>query len=72
MKKKLTSAKNYEPACKNCAGGRLSPDKTVILCKKKGITDPDFKCRAFKYDPLKRCPRKAPELITADPSEFEL
>lgn len=72
MKKKLINAKNYAPACINCLNGKQTPDGTMIMCSKKGLTAPDFKCRSYKYDPLKRTPRKAPEPESVDPADFEL
>lgn len=72
MKKKLTNDKKYEAVCRNCFFGRFSPDGQIILCDKKGMSDPDGSCKKYKYDPLKRVPRKAPKPEEADPAEFEL
>ena len=54
--------KENEPACKYCARGKKSADSKSVLCMKKGIVSPDFSCRSFKYDPLKREPYAAPTL----------
>ncbi|MBO5410823.1 MAG: hypothetical protein J6A60_06145 [Clostridia bacterium] len=72
MKKKLTDSSRFEPVCRICRHGRLSPDGESVLCIKKGIVDPDGKCRRYVYDPLKRIPKKALQIESADPSEFEL
>lgn len=72
MKKKLINPKNYEVECRTCLVGRISPDGQNVLCSKKGIKELDEKCRAYKYDPLKRIPKKAPVLEVADPADFEL
>lgn len=72
MKSKLLNKNAYEAVCKNCKYGRLSPDGENVLCVKKGVVEPDGKCRRYSYDPLKRVPRKAPVLMTADPSDFDL
>ena len=72
MKSKLLNKNAYEAVCRNCKHGRLSPDGETVLCVKKGLVEPDGKCRRYSYDPLKRVPRKAPVLMTADPSDFDL
>ena len=72
MKKKLFERKKYPSVCEHCANGRLSPDEQSVLCIKKGIVAPDGKCRKYKYDPLKRRPKKPLMIEKADPSEFEL
>lgn len=72
MKKKLLNRNQYEAVCRICRHGRLAPDSESVLCIKKGIVDPDGKCRRYEYDPLKRIPKKAPKIESADPSEFEL
>ena len=50
--------KNIDPACEYCALGRVTSDGKNVLCKKKGVTALHYKCRRFKYDPLKRVPKK--------------
>lgn len=72
IKRKLINKKKYPPACKYCCHGRLSPNEKTVLCIKKGITEPDYKCRKFGYDPLKRRPQLPPQPISADKKEFEL
>lgn len=72
MKKKLINPKKYEAECVTCSFGRISPDGQNVLCPKKGIKGLSEKCRAYKYDPIKRMPKKAPVLETADPADFEL
>ena len=56
MKSKLFNKNAYEAVCRNCKNGRLSPEGESVLCVKKGIVDPDGKCRRYSYDPLKRVP----------------
>ena len=58
--------------CDYCRFGRPSPDGENILCEKKGIKEKGEKCRAYKYDPLKRVPLNQPALADVDPSDFEL
>ena len=72
MKSKLLEKKKYPAVCEHCKHGRLSPDEQSVLCIKKGIVAPDFKCRKYTYDPLKRRPKKPLLVQRADPSEFDL
>ncbi len=72
MNKKLLEKKKYPAVCETCLHGRLSPDKETVLCIKKGIVQPDGKCRKYSYDPLKRQPKKPLIIEQADPSEFIL
>lgn len=65
--------KKQKPACEYCQHGRLSPEKDSILCIKKGIMQLNSSCSSFKYDPLKRKPRRKP-VINSDfsPEDFKL
>ena len=58
MKQKITDAKKYPKICANCFYGRVPKEKDSVLCEKKGVVDPQNKCRHYKYDPLKRIPEK--------------
>lgn len=42
------------PACKYCTEGFYKPGEDKVLCIKRGITLPDYHCKKFEYDPLKR------------------
>lgn len=35
----------------------------VVTCRRKGKTEPGGHCLHFRYDPLKRKPKKRPRLI---------
>ncbi|WRS27583.1 hypothetical protein U6B65_00210 [Oscillospiraceae bacterium MB08-C2-2] len=61
-----------DPACRYCSMGFWSNDSKMILCTRKGIVAPDFHCRRFDYDPLRRIPRRLPALPEFDPAEFAL
>lgn len=71
MKRKLYG-EAVEPACEYCAHGRPSKDGKSILCERHGVLPPDYRCRRFRYDPLKRKPRPAPELPRFSPEDFSL
>lgn len=44
-----------EFSCNLCAEDKM-------LCKKRGIVNSSYKCRKFRYDPLKRVPN-SPQII---------
>lgn len=71
IKKKLFG-NNIEPACAYCQLGRPAPDQVMILCPKNGPVAPHFQCKKFIYDPLKREPKRLPELPTFSPDEFKI
>ena len=59
-------------ACSHCFFGVPAQRGGQILWIKKGIVAPDFKCRKYKYDPLRRIPRVQPEPEQYDPADFSL
>ena len=50
--------KKMERSCTYCRRGAKLDDNT-ILCAKKGIQPLDGQCGWFRYDPIKRIPKKA-------------
>ena len=60
------------PACEYCEYGRSASDFKMILCKHKGVVSPYFRCRRFKYSPVKRIPRAMPAIPRKDPEDFSL
>lgn len=60
------------PACLYCAKARTSVRPGVMLCTKKGIVDPDFSCRGFEYDPIKRIPHGRAKPMTFSQDDFSL
>lgn len=71
MKRKLYG-ENIDKSCGYCEHGKAAPDGETVLCIKKGVVTPDFHCRRFKYDPLKRVPKRRPPLPEYSPEDFEL
>ena len=71
MGKKLYG-KGIVPACAYCSKGSVTADKKNILCLKKGIVSPDYHCRRFKYDPLRRIPKIPPELEKFTAEDFSI
>ena len=60
------------PACSLCEYGRWDGSHTAVLCKEKGVMQPDGHCRRFRYDPFRREPRRRPSLPEYDPKDFEI
>lgn len=49
--------KKIERSCTYCShGGRV--DQDTVLCRRKGFVRACSGCRHFRYDPLKRIPRR--------------
>ena len=59
-------------ACANCRHGRKTSDGQKVLCMRNGIVDPDYSCRKYQYDPIKRVPKRRPALPAFSPEEFKL
>lgn len=50
--------KTVEPACAHCKRGRKTAYGEKVFCEKKGVVDAYYSCKSYKYDPLKRVPKK--------------
>ena len=70
--KKLFGKKDIPASCSYCVHGRIAPNKESILCKKAGLVDVDYSCKKFKYDPLKRQPRRPKPIVKYDEEAFSL
>ncbi len=70
MKNKILG--DIEPKCKYCAYGKPAPDDENVLCPHCGMPDKDSSCKKFKYDPLKREPRKPARLASFSEEDFKL
>lgn len=64
--------KKIEPACEYCKFGRKSPDSEKVFCQKKGVVNFYDSCRSFKYDPLKRAPKKIKLKNDLSEKDFEI
>lgn len=65
-------SKGREARCAWCVHGREASDAELRLCPFKGVVDACFRCRRFRYDPLKREPKPAPTLPDFDAKDFSL
>ncbi|MBE6827660.1 MAG: hypothetical protein E7514_03475 [Ruminococcaceae bacterium] len=72
MKKSLFNTEDISPACEYCQYGRPAPDGKTVLCPKKGVVKNDFHCRKYKYDIMKRVPKRAPKMQEFSEDDFKL
>lgn len=72
MFRKTLCDSSIPPACEYCQYGQRSADPRIILCEKRGVVAPGFRCRKYLYDPIQRIPRRQPKLPGFDPSDFTL
>lgn len=62
-----------QPACKYCeVAMRYIQGEEMVLCEKRGIVVPEFHCKFFRYDPLKREPKQRVAKEEHKESEFSV
>lgn len=72
MKKNIIDSKEQSVRCDICLYGTRLADSSGILCEKSGIRAFDSSCKKFRYDPLKRVPKKAPVMMDFSQEDFEI
>ncbi|MBQ8303351.1 MAG: hypothetical protein IJX79_00160 [Clostridia bacterium] len=50
--------KKIHKACKYCEHSSPSSFNDEMICRHKGVTEPDDHCLKYRYDPFKRVPAK--------------
>ena len=60
------------PCCSYCQFGKLASDQKMILCPRIGVVSPYYHCKKYRYNPLKRIPRRPPVLPHFSPEDFIL
>ncbi len=55
-----------EKCCAYCEKATPLVGDEYVLCSKKGVVSLTHSCRRFSYDPLKRIPKRAPEMPTLE------
>ena len=58
--------------CEYCLYGKMAADKQTVLCPKMGPVARDYSCRRYKYDILKREPRKPGPVEKINPDDYKL
>ncbi len=72
MFKKPLYGKTIAPACEYCAHGTPATAPSLILCTKRGAVSPQYHCRNYQYDPLRRVPKRMPKLPSFSKEDFSL
>ncbi len=72
MPKQTKARPELDKLCKYCELAASLSDPDSMLCKKRGVVNAGYHCRAFRYDPLKRDPGTAPKLQPFTPPETDL
>ena len=72
MKQNLLNDRDDAPQCGWCEHGRLLDGDDEVLCPRHGVMALDDSCRKYKYDPLKRKPKKVKLNTDFDESDFAL
>lgn len=60
---------NIRPSCEYCMLANFEGNQ-FVCSKNKSIRN--YKCRSFKYDPLRRVPNASPALQQFSPEDFVL
>ena len=72
MALKLFKGEN-EPQCAHCEYAEISKDSNVAICRKiGGVMQLHSKCKKYKYDPLKREPKRISFSGDFTKEDFEL
>ncbi len=64
--------KNLQKSCEYCVHGTVLELTNETVCKKHGIVAKRDYCRSYKYDPLKRIPKKLQISDNYKPEDFKL
>ena len=71
MSKKLFN-KNLPKRCEYCLNSFPLSSDSELICRKRGIVNIDDCCRSYKYDPLKREPKRQTISDNYSPEDFVL
>ncbi len=64
--------KKIETDCAYCKHGYVLKNGDYTICDKAGVVIRKFKCRKFRYDPLKRIPSRPKRKSEYNIHDFEL
>ena len=59
----MKADERIEKFCKYCEHAATLSDPDSMLCAKIGVVSASHCCRRFRYDPLKRVPRRKPDAL---------
>lgn len=63
MNKKLLEEYDITKKCSVCEFASKTLDEERMICKKKGVVHADYCCHSFRYDLMKRVPKRLPPII---------
>ncbi len=63
--------KNISPSCEYCCYSKKIAND-LMGCVKYGITNKENCCKKFKYNPLKRIPKKPKPILNFNKKDFIL
>jgi hypothetical protein len=73
FQKKSLFGDTVSPSCAYCAHSRRAEsEQELYYCSKKGVVAPTSQCRHFQYDPLRRVPKRRPQMPSFSPEDFAL
>lgn len=72
MAKKKLFGNRSDPRCETCARGKLTSDGSSVLCCFGGALPLSHSCRRYRYDPLRRVPKRRPLLDEYSAADFAL
>ena len=72
MPKRKLFGNDIAPACAYCHFGKPAQDGIMILCSKFGPVAAYYKCKKYIYDPLKRVPKRLPNLPVFTAEDFQI
>ncbi len=72
MAKKKLFGNTKEPRCETCSIGKRSADGESVLCIHGGAVPLSHHCRRYRYDPLRRTPKRRPLLGEYSAADFAL
>ena len=55
----MKADERIEKYCKYCELAKTLSDPDAMLCDRLGVVSADHTCRRFRYDALKRAPKRA-------------
>lgn len=64
--------KKLPHSCEYCLHSTLLEYTKETVCKKRGVTGLKDSCSSYKYDPLKRTPKRAEISDNYSPEDFNL
>jgi len=62
----MKNGDKFEKYCKYCEKAKTLSDPDYMLCEKRGVVSAGYACRLFRYDPLKRTPKIAHPIPSAE------